>query len=1424
MTLEVYGIVTSFFISKFYTIKMGNYKLFFSILLLLTLLTATIEASSVKKILIISTSMAKTPQENKMNFVKTVAKTHPNLEVDYTFTDALLWQEENGTMVFNSAKETNTYSKTALLKHYDMVLFDSVAGKMNLKSTLNSFSQAIENVSDSIITVPLPIEEESVYQKNISLEKHKKLYAYWYNGGEENLRNMLSYIDKKVFNDFKTSVPEPIVIPEQGIYHPDYPKLVFSSTKEYFKYFKIDRSTKPVIALAFHRGDFSSNSMDTLHYAIEKLEKNDAIPLAYFSKVAGEDFVGLKFLQEQNKTIVDALINFQIMFINHEELKDEFKQLNVPILHALKYRDGDSKKWLNDKAGVAFSMIPMTYIIPETMGFTDPMIVSAKDKVSKETKVIPYQMNLMLRKALNLAKLKRLENKEKKIAIMFYNYPPGINNMGASFMNIPESLDMVFKTFVKEGYTTKERNSTWFEKVATKTLKAYYESGHEKQMLEDDVAALYDFEKYKMFFDLLPPQIRYKIIAKWGHPSEDAMVIEKEGKKYFLIPRVKVGNVIVMPQPRRGAKDKNISKAQIDENSDANAWHNTSLVINHSYLATYLYVREIFKADALIHFGTHGTQEWMPGKERGLSIVDSPYLAVGNIPIFYPYITNNVAEAIQVKRRGRGTLISHQTPPFGITGTYNELSEIMENITQYKSVNSGMLKDTLKQSITDTAIKINAHKDIEYSKKMIAKDFDTFVSKLEDYILGTSATAQPLGMHTYGTYPKDEHLISTVMQMIGKAFIEKVDGKKYSAKDYKDFNQSKAYTLLMKHIVNGEDISSLDPELVPYIQKAKEYAASFRNQKEITNLMRALNAEYIEPGIGGDPIRNPSSLPTGNNMYGFDPSKVPTPSAYKTGTKLMKDFIANYYDEHGVYPKKFTFNLWSLETMRHYGVLESQILYAMGAKPIWNEHGLTDEYLQNMAEPMLKNYLPDFLASWIASWITLPRIESILGWLPEKLEKKAKKFIKHAKAVHKGDIIGIEIIPYSELKRPRVDVVVSATGLYRDTFPQTMQLIAKAVDKIAKLKEEHNNLYINTKKIRENLMEQNMSLEDAIQLSTVRVFSNKTGTYGSGVGKLDETEKFTVEAESSIAKDYLEERGYYFGADEESWNKKIEGVDLYAKNLSGTQSIIFSRTSNLYALLTSDDPYGYFGSIALAIRDIDGKAPKSYIANLRDPNGAKIQSTSEFMSQELRSRYFHPKWIEEMKAEGYSGTQGVLDVVNNFWGWQVVDPDVVRDDQWQEFFEVYVEDKLNLGVKEWFEKGNPDNLAQMMERMLEAVRLGYWQADAKTVAKLKERYKELQKEFNVKSYNEKFKALLESDKVSGFGLAKPIVAKLEAMKMEKSMASKKLQNTPTQKVTGQKLEEVQVQKDKEDNTQWFFYLLLLLLILSGSLYQGRKRI
>jgi len=550
--------------------------------------------------------------------------------------------------------------------------------------------------------------------------------------------------------------------------------------------------------------------------------------------------------------------------------------------------------------------------------------------------------------------------------------------------------------------------------------------------------------------------------------------------------------------------------------------------------------------------------------------------------------------------------------------------------------------------------------------------------------------------------------------------------------------------------------------------------------KELDHLVMGMNGQYIPVKNGGDPVRSPETIPTGYNLYGFDPSRVPTKAAFEQGSELVDDVIANYYKEHGNYPDKLAFSLWSIETMRHFGVLESQALYAMGLKPVWSES---------------------------------------------------------------GRVTGTEIVPASELKRPRVDVVLSATGLYRDAFPNVMQLLAKGIESVAKLKEDNNSIWDNSQRIAQELAEQGVEAAEAEYLSTVRIFSNASGRYGSGVSGPVFASETWIE-DSDIADNYMNKMGYYYGSRDSSsadgssrWGKKVglvkgpDGVErevnLYAEQLSGTDVALFSRSSNVYGMITSDDPFEYFGSLALAVRNIDGASPQMMISNLRDANNAKAENASTFLAKELRSRNFHKRWVEEMMKEGYSGATTMSSNLSNFWGWNVVDPNLTRDDQWQEFFEVYVEDKLDVGINEFFEQVNPESQAAMLETMLEANRKDYWQADAETLKKMIERFAAMANKHDLFIDNDKLREYVDQQ-AAGFGLELTLpeldpAASLPADHQASELAQ---QNTeqPTEQVEGQKLEKVEQTEvtDQEWDMQLITALSLsLLFFLGGVLLQMR---
>jgi cobaltochelatase CobN len=364
----------------------------------------------------------------------------------------------------------------------------------------------------------------------------------------------------------------------------------------------------------------------------------------------------------------------------------------------------------------------------------------------------------------------------------------------------------------------------------------------------------------------------------------------------------------------------------------------------------------------------------------------------------------------------------------------------------------------------------------------------------------------------------------------------------------------------------------------------------------------------------------------------------------------------------------------------------------------------------------------------------------------------------------------VKLVPRKDLGRPRIDVVLSATGLYRDHFPNVMKQLARAAQLASQATAEADNAVAkNAKTIASQLQAQGWRADAAQRASETRIFSGASGSYGSGLDDAalaTDTWKTKEEGDRKMAELYLRKMQFAYGPNEADWGKSGSdlareaggssggaSLNLYASHLKGTQGAVLARSSNLYGMLTTDDPFQYLGGIATAVRYLDGKAPELFISNLRGSGSGKAEDAASFLAKELATRNFHPGYIQGLMKEGYAGTIEMLDSMNNFTGWTTVAREIVRDDQWQEFADVYVRDKHQLGLRQYMEKNNPHALAQMMERMLEMARQGYWQADAATVDELKARYTDLAKRFDVRTSNTTFQEFVG---LSGYGLAQPV--------------------------------------------------------------------
>ncbi|WP_455285062.1 cobaltochelatase subunit CobN [Cupriavidus necator] len=1114
-----------------------------------------------------------------------------------------------------------------------------------------------------------------------------QLHAYYVNGGRANFSAMMRTLASQQFRlRADNSIPAPVAFPKAAYYHPKLANVITTSPQEALA---ASGSDGPVIGIAIHQAYVSGLDSAFIDDLILRLEACHARVLTFYGPVMDADGI-LRMAMPEGKRLVDVLINGQIM-LNPQGRKLEFEKLDVPVLQVMPYRKGDAQAWQDDPHGISLTDTPFYLVQPELAGVIDPIVAAATAKGDGAIVSLPAQLDAVADKALALARLRHLPNADKRVAILYYNYPAGEKNLSASFLNLPKSLASTLAALRAAGYTTEAADEARLQRDLGALLAPFYRSGKLEPLLDAGLAVWMPMSQYRRWYDAQPAAFRASVAQRWGNPEQSAMATTRHGEAGFVIPRLQLGNVALMPVPPRGERNESDEKA---------LYHSTTTPLNHFYMAAYLWARE--GREALVHYGTHGTQEWTPGKERGLSVTDQPYLVLGSVPVIYPYIVDDVGEAIQAKRRGRAVIVSHQTPPFRPAGLHTELVSLHDQLHQFLQQDEGAVKDTLKQQLLARSASMHLFEDMGWSVARARADFSGYLDVLHVHLHELGGTLQPYGLHTFGQSQEEGLRLYTTMAMLGKDWLRRVfpdEPEELFAVDYKELAQTAPYAMVRRYVAEGASLDELrDPRQREDMQRARQLYASLDAAPENAGLLSALAGRHLLPGTGGDPVRNPDTLPTGRNLYGFDPSKVPSREAWKAGQAAAEAMIADWRKRHGRYPDKLAFSLWSVETMRHQGMLEAQAMAVLGVRPKWDDG---------------------------------------------------------------GRVVGVEAIPAAELKRPRVDVVLSATGLYRDHFLNLMKWLAEAVKLAAAQPEPDNIVAANTRMMRERLAKLNVPAGRLDTLAVTRIFASESGNYGTGLNDATmATDTFGSgrEADAKLAKLYLARMQYAYGPDEQHWGEALPQANLYAENLKGVDGALLARSSNLYGMLTTDDPFQYLGGIGLAERHLTGKAPELLISNLRDASNARTETAAGFLASELRTRYFHPGWIEGMKAEGYSGALNILDTVNNFWGWTAVSPEIVRDDQWTEFAEVYVNDKHKLGLDEWFEKNAPQAQAQVIERMLEAARKGYWKADDKLLKTLAQRYEDLAQRHDIVSNNRAFNQYRKHQvqaAAAGFGMQAP---------------------------------------------------------------------
>ena len=719
---------------------------------------------------------------------------------------------------------------------------------------------------------------------NIQTEK------YYSPATRENVRNLILLALSK--EGEKVNYGKPFTLPKSGIFHPDA-KKIFPDFESYLDWY---RKTGKYSPNGFWVGIYTSyvsalKGRDKIEaYMIHALERERINVLPVYGRPPYHKSLKRYFLDQNGLPRVQILVGFSFRFLTGFPKKTQqiLRKINAPVFMPLTAYSITINQWKKSHGGISPMRVAWQVCVPEQNGAIEPTMVGGKSTARLkgmtamvyDTIPMPKNIDFLIRRIKAWHRLQVKPNADKKIAILYWNHPPGKQNIGASYMNLFGSISTILSAMKKNGYKIEGRLPTE-EEIKERILLGgrnvgSWAPGELEKLISTGGASRIPISTYNKWFAKLDPHFKEAVIHQWGRPENSHDMI-KNGE--IIIPWIDLGNVIVLPQPSRGFGEDAIK-----------LYHDPKIYPHHQYIAFYFWLKKVFKVDAIISLGKHGTHEWLPGKQIGLSLSCPPEVLIQDIPNIYPYIVDNLGEGIQAKRRGRGVIIDHLIPPLKKAGSYMEYRELSARIDAYhtaQAVDAALAREKLK-NVRKLIRKLGLDRDLGLKELN-----DNAIEEVEHYIYELQEKLIPYGLHTFGVSPHGEGLNDLT-----------------------------------------EAICLNSPEI-----KKEDIKASLKacGKAEIASLLHALNGGYVPAGEGNDPVRNPEAIPTGRNFYGFNVDKVPSKEAFIMGKKLADKMINNYRKKNGSYPDKLGIILWGVETQRNEGVSESAALNLLGITPVWDK-------------------------------------------------------------------------------------------------------------------------------------------------------------------------------------------------------------------------------------------------------------------------------------------------------------------------------------------------------------------------------------------------------------------------------------------------------------------------------------------------------
>ncbi|EFO81783.1 BchH [Oscillochloris trichoides DG-6] len=1103
------------------------------------------------------------------------------------------------------------------------------------------------------------------------LHTYVSMHQFWVHNTPKNMERMFCMLIERYIPGYKGKLPveDPDIYPDLAIWHPDAPKP-FTDLKSYQKWRKSRRVKldKGVVGLISLRVIILGDNIAHLTALVRALEQRGVeARVVYTAGLDGRPAIDAFFSHPLpgNEGKVEPLVDLVATTSGYalvggmaqskaDEARAALEALNVPFLQNIPLVFQNVDSWLADDRGLSPMHIAMNVALAELDSATEPLVYGGPSQDSGVAVPVQVQVERFAERAARRIALRRKANAEKKVAVVLFNYPPNLGSIGtAAYLDVFESAYRLLTELHAAGYRVDLPASG--EDLRRMLVEGKGDPTTAPLLHGTDAAvgAFLPLEEYRRLF----PDYT-DIEPFWGAAPGELL---NDGKRFQIMGR-RLGNVFVGVQPAFGYERDPMRMLMAKDAAP-----------HHGFAAFYTWIDRVFAADAVVHMGTHGALEFMPGKQAGLGPKCWPARLLAGLPNIYYYCVNNPSEGTIARRRGAATLVSYLVPPVQQAGLYKGLRAIKDSIDQYRQrPDAGLLEDIQTQ-----AEKLGLSLQESYTDNP-----DGFIATLSHELLQVEQRLIPIGLHVLGRAPSTQELVDilsliatfqrptpgaptlpeAVAAGLGYRYADLSTGLSRDPvlqdryRQVENLGRAAVQRLLDAGPQAADTFLQTEARVAPGTlsatwQQLGDLRSKLEQDHETPGLLNALAGGYIPPSSGNDVVRNPSVVPTGRNLHGLDPYRIPSSAAQVSGTKVVHDLLTRLTHEQGSMPETVALILWGSDNIKTEGEGVAQALALIGARVVIDEL---------------------------------------------------------------GKVADVALIPLEELGRPRIDVVATVSGIFRDLMAMQAQLIDRAIRLAAEANEPEERNFI-----RKHVLAQSKELGVSIEEAAMRVFSNAPGTYGANVNNMVESGAW--EDDAQIGDLFMTRKG--FALDQRG---EWQAARPVLEQALGTVQATFQNVDGVEVGISDvDHYYEYLGGVTKSVEKLRGTRPTVMLADVEafsGPGSGRVRSLEQMVRLESRAKLLNPKWFEGMLAHGYEGAHEIEIRVSNTYGWSATS-NAVEGWVYQGVAETYL---LDAAMRERLAALNPHAAAGIARRLLEANDRGFWDADEQTLEHLREIYADLE--------------------------------------------------------------------------------------------------